>query len=75
MEELNNKIKEITSSGASSKEMINGLLELDRGLEYLFESCTEDCLKMANNMSKMIYKAIIKIDKSKGDLLIIKTGE
>ena len=69
-EQLTQSIKELMTSGESDKAIIDALLELDRDARDLGCDFTKESLKEAKEFSKKIYKAISKIDKKVGNLLI-----
>lgn len=70
MEKLRIRIEELTNSGASTRDIVDGLLELDRDIRDLGKGFTKEDLKEAKKRSKLIYRAITKVDKETGKLLI-----
>jgi hypothetical protein len=72
MENLKESIEELKNSGASTSDIIDALLELDRDIRDLGCDFTEETLREAKNKSKVIYKAISEVDAKAGELLITR---
>lgn len=72
MDNLKESIEELKESGASTSEIIDALLELDRDIRDLGCDFTEESLREAKNKSKVIYKAISEVDAKAGELLITR---
>tara|TARA_R110000803_G_scaffold158582_1_gene222820 strand:+ start:248 stop:475 length:228 start_codon:yes stop_codon:yes gene_type:complete len=70
MEEFKDKIKELSETEASVGLRVDALLELDRDNMDLGKGFTKESLTEARKRSKLIYKAIAKIDKETGALLL-----
>ena len=72
MDKLKERIEELKQSGASTSDIIDGLLELDRDVRDLGCDYTEETLRVAKNKSKEIYKAIYELDAKAGELLVTR---
>lgn len=75
MKRLKENIKELVSSGGTTREITDALLELDRDCRDLGKDYTAETLKEAKERSKLIYKAISEIDKELGKMLIVNIDE
>ena len=64
------RIEEIVNTDTSVKLRVDALLELDRDNMDLGLGCTKEALKEARNNSKKIYRAIKKLDRATGELLL-----
>ena len=52
------------------RQRVDGLLELDRDVLDLGKGATREAIKMSKKYSRKIYKAINKLDKQTGKLLL-----
>lgn len=52
------------------RQRVDGLLELDRDVLDLGKGATREAIKMSKKYSLKIYKAINKLDKQTGKLLL-----
>ena len=71
MENLKEKIEELSNAPVSIRIRVDALLELDSGIRDLGRDFTKESLTEAKTMSKMIYEAISKIDPATGKMLIL----
>lgn len=70
MQEINEKIQYILDSGVSNLKKVDALLELDADNIDLGKGASKSSIALSRKNSRTIYKAIKKVDKATGELLI-----
>ena len=69
--DIEQQITDISEApNTSIRQRVDGLLELDRDVLDLGKGATSEAIKMSKKYSIKIYKAINKLDKQTGKLLL-----